>query len=50
MLWHGEVADARIRDPEVTALRELNDALAADRRVDAVMLPMDDGLTIVRKK
>ena len=50
VLWHGEVADPRIRDPEVLALRELNDALAADRRVDVVMLPMDDGLTIVRKK
>lgn len=50
VLWGGEVADPRIRDPEVLALRDLNDALAADRRVDAVMLPMDDGVTIVRKK
>ena len=50
VLWHGEVANPRIRDPEVLALRDLNDALAADRRVDVVMLPMDDGLTIVRKK
>ena len=35
---------------ETVALRALNDLLARDERVDTVMLPVADGLTLVRKR
>lgn len=50
VLWMGLVADASFNDEDTRALRALNDALAADARVETVMLPIADGLTIVRKR
>ncbi|MCW5893897.1 MAG: class I SAM-dependent methyltransferase [bacterium] len=50
VLWSGSVADAANTDESTVALRALNDALAEDRRVDAVMLPIADGLFLVRKR
>jgi predicted O-methyltransferase YrrM len=32
------------------AIRALNDLLVRDERVDVVMLPISDGLTLVRKR
>jgi caffeoyl-CoA O-methyltransferase len=50
VLWSGSVADPDKNDESTTALRALNDALAADPRIDAVMLPVADGLFLVRKR
>ncbi len=50
VLWGGQVADAADPDESTAALRALNDRLAADTRVDAVMLPVSDGITLVRKR
>jgi caffeoyl-CoA O-methyltransferase len=50
VLWMGQVLDASTRDESTRAIREINDILAADRRVETVMLPIADGLTIVRKR
>lgn len=50
VLWSGKVADPSADDPSTRALRALNDALAADARVEVVMLPIADGLTLARKK
>jgi len=50
VLWSGNVADATKTDPSTVALRELNDALTHDARVEVVMLPIADGLTLARKK
>ena len=35
---------------DTVAIRQLNDFLVTDSRVDVVMLPVSDGLTICRKK
>jgi caffeoyl-CoA O-methyltransferase len=32
------------------AIRQVNDTIAADQRVESVMLPVRDGVTLVRKK
>ena len=49
-LWDGHVTDpAYDRDPQTRAIREFNEMVAADRRVEKVMLPLRDGLTIIRK-
>jgi caffeoyl-CoA O-methyltransferase len=50
VLWHGRVVDAAVDDADTLAVRALNDKVRDDERVDAVMLPIADGLTIVRKR
>ena len=50
VLWMGLVADPAVRDADTEALRALNAALAVDARVETVMLPIADGLTIARKR
>jgi caffeoyl-CoA O-methyltransferase len=49
VLWSGEIADETVTDRDVSALRAFNDKVAADRRVEAVVLPAFDGLTVARK-
>lgn len=50
VLWMGTVADPHVQSEEVSALRALNDFLSADDRVEVVMLPVADGLTLARKR
>jgi caffeoyl-CoA O-methyltransferase len=47
---HGRVIDAGNDNPAVIAVRDFNDHAAADDRVDLVMIPIGDGLTLARKK
>jgi caffeoyl-CoA O-methyltransferase len=46
VLWSGRVADDGGGDDDTRAIREFNDRVAADDRVDVVVLPAFDGLTI----
>lgn len=48
VLWRGQVADDAVADENTVALRAFNDHAAADDRVDLVMLPISDGLTLAR--
>lgn len=48
-LWSGRLLDPRERDPETEGIRRLNDQLLRDARVDLSLLPLADGLTLVRK-
>jgi caffeoyl-CoA O-methyltransferase len=50
VLWQGQVLEKQPESENTRALQELNDALAADTRVQVVMINVSDGLTIVRKK
>jgi caffeoyl-CoA O-methyltransferase len=50
VLWSGEIIEQAGDDENLAALREFNDAVAADRRVEVVVLPAFDGLTIARKR
>jgi len=47
-LQDGRVADASADDDNVRAIRALNDKIADDERVDSVLLPLADGLTMAR--
>jgi predicted O-methyltransferase YrrM len=49
VLWYGQVADPTVTDKRTTILRELNLKIHQDQRVELVMLPIGDGLTIARK-
>ena len=50
VLWNGAVIDPQVQTDDTKAIRALNDFLATDDRVDMVMLPISDGLTICRKR
>jgi caffeoyl-CoA O-methyltransferase len=47
---HGRVLDAGNDNPAVIAVREMNDRAAADPRVDLVMVPVGDGVTMAVRK
>lgn len=51
VLWSGKVLDAEAvgRDAQTRGIAEFNDMVAADSRVEKVIVPMRDGLTIIRK-
>ena len=50
VLWFGNVIDPSKTDESTVAIRTLNDLVVADERVEAVMLPVADGLTLARKR
>jgi caffeoyl-CoA O-methyltransferase len=47
---HGRVLDAGNDNPSVIAVRAMNDQAAADERVELIMLPVGDGLTVALKR
>lgn len=47
-LWSGAVADPSIDDPDTVALRAFNAHVAADTRTRQVIVPIGDGLTLIR--
>jgi caffeoyl-CoA O-methyltransferase len=49
-LWGGRITDASVDDEQTLAIRAFNDMVAADDRVDTVVLTLGDGLTILRKR
>jgi caffeoyl-CoA O-methyltransferase len=50
VLWGGAVADPAHDDENTRAIRAVNDHVARDPRVDAVMVPISDGLTVARRR
>jgi len=48
VLWSGRVIDAADTDEDTQAIRNLNAALATDERFDIAMVPIADGLTLLR--
>lgn len=51
-LWGGHVTEEHVResDLQTQGILHFNDFVAADNRVEKVILPLRDGLTIIRKK
>ncbi len=47
-LWSGRVADPDNDEDDTRAIRAINDRVAADDRVEQVILPLADGLTLAR--
>lgn len=49
-LWDGHVTDPEYeKDQQTIGIRRFNDHVAQDSRVEIVILPLRDGLTIIRK-
>ena len=49
MLQDGDVADPGKKSGSTVAIRALNAKIAGDARVDAVLLPLGDGMTVARR-
>lgn len=49
-LWNGKVAQSSVTDPDTVAIRELNARATRDARVSASLVPVGDGLLLVRKR
>lgn len=50
VLFMGTVVDASVDNENVKAIRAFNDQVSRDERVDRVMIPVGDGLTLLRKR
>jgi caffeoyl-CoA O-methyltransferase len=50
VLWSGAVVDDDVDDANTVALREFNDGVARRNDVHAVMLPIGDGVTLIRRR
>ena len=49
-LWEGKVTDLSIDDVATRSIRAFNCHVTADDRTDQVLLPIADGLTLIRKR
>jgi predicted O-methyltransferase YrrM len=50
MLRRGRAADPEETDPDPVAIRNLNAKIAGDERVDRVLVPIGDGMTLARRR
>jgi caffeoyl-CoA O-methyltransferase len=48
VLWHGEVADEDNLDKYTINIREFNSYVANDKRVEQIIVPLGDGMTVCR--
>ena len=49
VLWHGEVVDVNNQDKLTTSIREFNTYVNEDKRVENLIIPVGDGLSVCRK-
>ena len=50
VLWGGSVIDSARTDDDTKAIREINDFIVSDKRVNISMIPVGDGVTLAVKK
>ena len=49
VLWHGEIIDKKKQDKLTVGIRKFNSYVNSDKRVENLIIPLGDGLTICRK-
>jgi predicted O-methyltransferase YrrM len=50
VLWDGKVVDPDIEDPHTRGIHQFNEQVKQDQNLEKMMLPLRDGLMIIRKK
>ena len=48
VLWHGEVADENKNDKFTLNMREFNEFISNDKRVEQIIIPLGDGMKVCR--
>jgi predicted O-methyltransferase YrrM len=49
-LWGGKVIDAPQEDSTTRAIDQFNKMITADQRVENLLLPVRDGIMVIKKK
>ena len=49
VLWHGEVVNKNNKDKLTSIIKEFNKYVNNDERIENLIMPLGDGLTICRK-
>ena len=49
VLWHGEVVDEKKNDKFTIKIKEFNKYISEDERVEQIIIPLGDGMTVCRK-
>jgi predicted O-methyltransferase YrrM len=49
-LWSGRVLDAADQSTDTVAIRAFNAAVVEDDRLEVLILPIGDGLTLIRRR
>ena len=49
VLWHGEVVDEKNNDKFTIKIKEFNKYVSEDERVEQIIIPLGDGMTVCRK-
>lgn len=50
VFWDGKVTDLTVFDEDTAAIRQVNEHLHKDERVDICVVPIGDGVTLARKR
>lgn len=50
VLWSGRVTDTHAKDKQTLAIRTFNQAIYQDKRISMCLIPIGDGLTLIRKR
>lgn len=50
VLWGGKVLDANLADPTTRTIDQFNKMITADRRVENLLLPLRDGIMVIKKR
>jgi len=50
VLWGGKVLEAQLEDPTTRTIDQFNKMITADQRVENLLLPIRDGLMLIKKK
>ena len=48
VLWHGEVADDKNNDKFTVNIKKFNKFVSEDERVEQIIIPLGDGMTVCR--
>jgi predicted O-methyltransferase YrrM len=48
VLWHGEVVDENNNDKFTINIRKFNEFISKDKRVEQIIIPLGDGMTVCR--
>jgi len=48
VLWHGEVTEEKNNDKHTVNIREFNEFVSKDKRVEQIIVPLGDGMTVCR--
>ena len=49
VLWHGEVVDKKNQDKLTIIIREFNSYVNSNERIENLIIPLGDGLSVCRK-